>query len=284
MESSKSEKLEAISVLAGGISHDFNNLLTAVLGNLALAMRSMHRGDAAYAWLEEAEKAALRTSALTYQLLSFADEGEPVRTPTAVDEIIRDGSHLALGDSKVTIECALPRNLWNVDVDRAQMTRVIHDILVNAREATSSGGTVKIEATNWYARRGNTSGLKKGRYVRISIRDNGRGVTQDNVDRIFDPYFTTKEMSSRKGTGLALAVCHTIVRNHGGSISVESASGRGAVFHICLPASSQAAEQKQSTELRHGLHDDSRIGWAELQRKLDFCSRITKQTGEDIDT
>lgn len=261
------EKREALATLAGGISHDFNNLLTAIIGNIALAKRSLREGDEAYERLEEAEKAALRTSALAYQLLSFAEDTETVRAPVSVRDIVQDACHLAIGDSKVTIERALPDDLWAVEVDRAHMGRVIHDVLVNAREAMPEGGTVTITGTNWHAACGSTPGLGKGKYVKISLRDKGKGIAHGQLNRIFDPYFTTKELSSRKGTGLALAICETIVKSHGGAILAESTIGGGTAMHIYLPAATPEAQEKDGKEALPGVQDGLRRRWIEMQRR-----------------
>lgn len=267
-ETSKTEKREAISTLAGGISHDFNNLLTAIIGNIALAKRHLDQGDAAYPWLEDAEKAALRASTLTYQLLSFAEDTESVRAPVSVSDIVADACDLALGDSKVAIACELPGDLWNVEADHGQISRVIHDLLINAREAMPDGGTVTISASNLYVRRGSIQGLKRGRYVKVSVRDKGRGIPRSRLSRIFDPYFTTKELCSRKGTGLALAICQTLVKSHGGTILAESAVSSGTAVHIYLPASTLQAEENCAKDILPGVQDGLRRRWIELQRRL----------------
>lgn len=223
----KIKKLESVGVLAGGIAHDFNNLLAAILGNINLAR--LQRNDHAHVdqLLTEAEKACIRSRNLTQQLLTFSKGGEPVCQPSDLVEIIRDNAGFVLRGTPIALSFNPPPDLWPVEIDPGQIGQVIQNIVLNARQAMQKqGDLIEIEADN--CREPDFS----SDCVRITIRDNGPGMEQPLLDKIFDPYFTTKE----KGSGLGLAICHSIIKKHGGIIQVSSEAGQGTVFTLKLPA------------------------------------------------
>jgi len=226
----KVKKLESVGVLAGGIAHDFNNILAAILGNIDLAIRQTSGEEETRALLQSAKKASLRAKKLTGQLLTFAKGGEPVKQLAAIDEVIRDSAEFVLRGSNVRGDFHLAEDLWPVSIDSGQISQVVQNIILNAAQAMPDGGVVDISCQN--ALQEDCEG-SSGNYVRIVIRDNGRGIPANLLDNIFDPYFTTKE----EGHGLGLAVTHAIVAKHGGRITVESEEGLGTTFIICLPAS-----------------------------------------------
>jgi signal transduction histidine kinase/FixJ family two-component response regulator len=233
------KKQEAIGILAGGIAHDFNNLLTAIIGNISFAKMFVPPEDRVFDRLEAAEKAALQAKDLTYQLLVFAKGGETHKKTVSPGPLIRDSADFAASGSNVRCEVSVPDGLSPVEVDTSQLRQVVLNLMTNAREAMPEGGTVTITADNVTLGPGELFPLKEGAYVKISISDHGSGIPAEYLGRIFDPYFSTKEMSARKGTGFGLAVCYSIIRNHGGHIIVESELGKGTVFHIYLPASTR---------------------------------------------
>ncbi len=231
----KASKLESVGVLAGGIAHDFNNILTAVLGNILLIKMSTKPDDSLYRRLLEAESACLRAKDLTKQLLTFSKGGDPMKVRVSLDDLAGEAADLALRGSNIRCEPEFPKNLWPVEVDRGQMLQVIHGLLQNARQAMPDGGTIRIRSENLTlgpARSGPAASLTPGRYVRLSIADQGHGIPKAIQARIFDPYFTTRS----KGSGLGLAIAYSVVTKHEGTILVESADGAGAVFHLLLPA------------------------------------------------
>jgi PAS domain S-box-containing protein len=233
----KAEKLESISVLAGGIAHDFNNLLTGILNCIAISKSLATTEDKVFESLNMAEKASRLAKDLTHQLFTFAKIGEPVKMPTAIAELIRDSANFAPHDFKARCEFFIPDNLWEVEIDKGQISRVINNLVINAKEAMHNGGTIKISAENITVSTKDSLPIKEGRYIKVSIKDQGVGIPRKNLQKIFDPYFTTKQRGSRKGTGLGLAVCYSIIKNHDGYITVESEEGVGTTFHIYLPAS-----------------------------------------------
>jgi CheY-like chemotaxis protein len=188
--------------------------------------------------LDEAEKAAIRARDLTQQLLTFARGGKPVKKLADITGIIKESAAFALRGSKVKLELSLPGDLWPIETDEGQMSQVINNLVINADEAMPSGGTLKIHAENLVFKKTAALPLPSGNYVRIDIKDTGMGISQEHLQRIFEPYFTTKQ----KGSGLGLTTAYSIVRNHGGYILAESKQNEGSTFHIYLPASKKAVK------------------------------------------
>ena len=232
----KVQKLESIGTLAGGIAHDFNNILTVMLGNITLAKMSIEAENKATKRLNDAEKATMRAKDLTQQLLTFAKGGEPFKKVVSLKRLVEESVNLSLSGSNVRCEYEIADDLYPVEIDEGQIRQVIHNVMVNAKEAMPSGGVVTIRAENMTLDAENDLSLEKGYYVRIDITDRGPGIPGTYLPKIFDPYFTTKEMGSQKGTGLGLAICYSIIRKHQGYIKAESKVGAGTTFAVYLPA------------------------------------------------
>jgi len=233
-EIQKMKKLESVGLLAGGIAHDFNNLLVGIVGNISLALEYVKAEDRIHPLLLGAEKASLRATELTQQLLTFSKGGEPVRETDSIEEIIRESSGFVLHGGNVACAYDIPENLWLVDVDRGQISQVVQNIIINARQAMPDGGLIRIGCENvaGFVLPG-SSAAAPGKYVKITIRDSGIGIPAKFLDRVFDPYFSTK----KEGSGLGLAICHSIITKHAGHIGVQSQPGEGTTFVIHLPAS-----------------------------------------------
>ena len=234
-------KLESIGLLAGGIAHDFNNIMTGVLGYISFAKLDLPRDNPVYDLLSEAEQAAVEARALTQQLLAFSKGGVPVKEMVNISSLLVDVTTSVLSGSTVRSEWNLPDDLWPVHVDTTQINQVIHNLVINARQAMPDGGVLTIRGTNLVF--GSSTQIKgttlsPGFYIKLSFSDEGGGMTQEQLNNIFDPYFTTKDT----GAGLGLTTVYTIIRRHDGIITVESAPGEGATFDIYLPASSQIQE------------------------------------------
>jgi two-component system cell cycle sensor histidine kinase/response regulator CckA len=239
----KARKLESVGILAGGIAHDFNNSLTAILGNISLAQTAAGSDPRLVDRLGEAEKGALRAQELTRQLLTFAKGGAPVKQTVSLGEVARKAARLALAGSNVKCETYIQDELWPAQVDEGQMGQAINNLLINATEAMASGGTVKLHVKNVTLSRengGESLPLEEGRYVQISILDQGTGISKFHLAKIFDPYFTTKP----GGSGLGLAIAHSVVEKHSGTIAVKSVPGVGTAFKIYLPASDEKLPTK----------------------------------------
>ncbi|HER62925.1 MAG TPA: response regulator, partial [Desulfobacteraceae bacterium] len=227
----KTQKLESVGILAGGIAHDFNNILAAILGNIDLAIHRLGENERVVPLLVDAEKASLRAKGLTQQLLTFAKGGSPVRRTVSIEGIIRDSALFILRGSGISCETDFQEDLWLVDIDPGQMSQVIQNIILNAREAMPGGGNVRISCRN--SSEPASEKAAGGDSVEITITDNGPGLDPAVIEKLFDPYFTTKN----KGTGLGLSICHSIITKHGGTLTASSPPGSGAVFTILLPAS-----------------------------------------------
>ena len=228
----RTDKLEAIGVLAGGIAHDFNNLLSGIFGYIELA--HMEKDTAkTKAYLDQAMVVFERAKSLTKQLLAFAKGGAPLRKTGDLRQLVKESALFALSGSAITCDFKLAENLWPADFDRGQIEQVIDNLVINAQQAMPVGGRITITAQNVTLREGDSPLLKAGNYIKLSFADTGIGIPSDHLKRIFDPFFTTKQ----KGTGLGLATCYAIIQKHTGAIDVESVMGKGSTFHIFIPAS-----------------------------------------------
>jgi len=228
-EQEKGQRLESLGLLAGGIAHDFNNILTGIVGNLCLIRTMIDGNPRATIRLDDCEKAARRAGELTRQLLTFSRGGEPVKKTVELSRILKESLSFGLRGSNVRGTLEIFADLWPVDADEGQISQVLNNLLINATQAMPEGGEVAVKAEN-LVMEGAVG--ESGCFVRLSIRDSGCGISPDILQKIFDPYFTTKP----EGTGLGLASAYSIVKRHGGSINVSSEVGNGAEFVICLPA------------------------------------------------
>jgi PAS domain S-box-containing protein len=233
----RTSKVEAVGLLAGGIAHDFNNILAVILGNLTLAELDITEDRPYRSAVLDAIKGARRARELTHQLLTFARGGEPVKASVALPELLRDSTEFLLHGSKSRAEFELAPDLAAANADKAQLGRVIQNLVINALQAMPEGGVVTVGASNDVLGPG-TEGVDPGPHVCIRVKDTGKGIAPENLGRIFDPYFSTKE----HGSGLGLATVHSIVRRHRGRIGVESVPGRGTEFRVWLPAASAPTE------------------------------------------
>lgn len=235
----KIDKLESVGLLAGGIAHDFNNILTAIIGNASLTRMKIEKmvnnkdKERILKWLGEIERASHRAKELTQQLLTFAKGGNPILNTVAIGKLLTESAEFALSGSNVLCNCEIANDLWPVEIDEGQISQVIHNLVINATHAMPGGGVVSISADNVVVGKTDTLPLKKGNYVRITVHDHGHGIPKEHIDKIFDPYFSTKDM----GSGLGLTTTYSVLRKHKGFITVESEVGVGTTFKIYLPAS-----------------------------------------------
>jgi PAS domain S-box-containing protein len=234
-ERAKASKLASLGLLAGGMAHDFNNILMSVMGNVSMARATMPRAPSSTDWLYEAEQACARARQLTWQLLTFSKGGVPTRKTVAIGQILQESIGLALRGSGVTCTLDIAPDLWSVDADAGQLAQVFSNVMLNARQAMLHSGVITIRAENVCEvdrRWENALRVEPGRYIRVSIVDKGIGIPQEHLSRIFDPYFSTKS----GGSGLGLATTYSIVKNHGGFLAVDSQVGSGTTIQINFPA------------------------------------------------
>ncbi len=247
----KGRKLEAVGVLAGGIAHDFNNILAAILGNIELATHRMtEKDDKVISLLNDAQKATRRATKLTQQLLTFSKGGEPVKEATSLPELIKDSADFVLPGSRVSCGYDYVKDLWPVDVDSGQISQVIQNIIINADHAMPGGGKIKISCVNVEDPVSEALlSVHEGYFVRISIQDSGIGIPREIIDKIFDPYFSTKQ----HGSGLGLAICHSIINKHDGYLTVDSIPGKGTTFTFYLPAVFSAGSSIGDPRIVHAV-------------------------------
>ena len=237
----RASKLDSIATLAGGIAHDFNNLLTIISGQASLITAFADNPDRVKRGNSEILKAAGQATSLTQQLLTFSKGGEPIKETAIISEIIEESLGLALSGSNVRADFYYSPELKLVDVDIGQFKQVINNLVINASQAMPDGGTIKVSAENVLGtQREHNSHLTEGEYVKITIEDEGVGISPENLKKIFDPFFTTKN----KGHGLGLASCFSIIKKHKGLMSVESKEGVGTTFYIYLPASQMKLKKR----------------------------------------
>lgn len=259
----KTSRLESVALLAGGIAHDFNNLLTTIVGNISLARLSVEPNQIASVRLGEAEKACDRAKSLTQQLLTFASGGAPVRSIVAIGPLLQEWVTFSLRGSTILPKIDVSPDLWLAEIDSAQISQVMNNIVINAQQAMPMGGSLALEARNLTLRKAK-GGLPPGPYLKISLTDTGPGIPPEILPKIFDPFFTTKA----HGTGLGLTTAYSIVKRHHGRIDVHS-SRHGATFDVFLPALPKAeppAHVSGPAELTSGtgkiliMDDDTTIG------------------------
>ena len=242
----QSQKMEAIGTLAGGIAHDYNNLLMGILGNVSLISLDFDSSHPYYKKLKNIEKYVRSGADLTKQLLGFAKGGKYEVKPVDINDLLEKSSEMFSRTKKeIRIHRKYQKDIWSVEVDLSQIEQVLLNLYVNAGQAMPGGGNLYLQTENVtlnenYVRH---FSAKKGDYVKISVKDTGVGMDEDTIKRIFDPFFTTKDRS--RGTGLGLASAYGIIKNHGGIIIAYSRIGQGSTFDVYLPASPKKIAQKE---------------------------------------
>jgi PAS domain S-box-containing protein len=246
-ELERTRQLESIAALSGGIAHDYNNLLTAIIGNISLAQTYLDPDDKVFLLLSQALTASQTAKDLTQKLITFSKGGSPDKKVAAVASLVKNATEFTLSGSNLKAHFKFPDNLWPVEVDKRQIGQAIHNLIMNAREAMPEGGPIEISAEN-VTSDDDLSNLRNGKYVKISITDFGTGISQKNLDKIFNPYFSTKKMGNKKGTGLGLSISHSIIRKHGGNVTVASKYRHGTTFHIYLPSANGKSPDQRTAD------------------------------------
>jgi signal transduction histidine kinase/CheY-like chemotaxis protein len=287
-------KLQAIGTLAGGIAHDFNNILFPIVGYTELTMDDIPAGSQASQNLEEVLKAANRAKELVKQILTFSRQNDQERKPLKVQSLIKEALKLlrATIPSTIEINSFIDDECGLIEGDPTQIHQVIMNLCTNAFHALQdTGGKIEVslkEANLGYDQSTLRAGMDVGRHLEIVVKDNGHGMTQQVIERIFEPYFTTKEQG--KGTGLGLSVTHGIIKNHGGDITVESRPGKGATFKVLLPVIDgiEVAEQPIETAKvefghEHILLVDDEEQIIDLERRIleHLGYRVTSKTNSE---
>ena len=262
-ELQKVEKLASVGTLAGGIAHDFNNIMTGIYGNISMARELIPADDRAALFLEQAGESMERATMLTRQLLTFARGGEPRMESVDVASLIEETVRFDLSGSSTEPVFLWQPGLWKADADRSQLQQVVSNLTLNASEAMPGGGRLEVAGENYSHLSVDDLEVNPGDYVRITFRDHGCGIPAEDLEKVFDPYFSTKD----GGTGLGLATVYSVVRRHGGRITVSSDSGKGTEFTLLLPAGGsdsedtgpEKREQSDKRSLRILVMDDEDI-------------------------
>ena len=241
-EQMKIEKLESLGILAGGIAHDFNNILTGIMGNISFAKVYLDTAHKSYKPLAEAEKATKRAGELAHQLLTFARGGEPNKKVVSPRNLMHEALTFILHGSNVKGTIDIPDSIHAIEADEGQISQIFQNIIINATQAMPGGGILTVIAKNEELYNNNSLSLPPGPYIRLTFTDQGRGISDENLKKIFDPYFTTKST----GIGLGLSSVHSIVNRHGGHIGVSSTVGKGTTFTIHLPSLGKAYTKYQA--------------------------------------
>ena len=238
-ELQRTRQLESIAALSGGIAHDYNNLLTVIIGNVSLIQSYVDPQDIIYRLLNEVNEAATVAKSLTQKLITFSRGGAPLKETTDMAALVRSVAEFSLSGSNIKCQFDIADDLWLVDVDKTQVSQAVHNLVMNAREAMPEGGVITVSANNVQNIDGEHVSTA-GRWVRLAIIDQGNGIAPENLDKIFNPYFSTKERGNQKGTGLGLSICHSIILSHEGKMAVDSSPGAGTTVNLYLPASMNA--------------------------------------------
>lgn len=242
----RSQNLESLGILARGIAHEYNNILTATLGYISLAKAILGKGSKILPKLKKAEDAGLRAKEVSYRLFTFSKGGEPQKRRSSIVKTLRQAVDNILKEPAITTSWHIDDDLWPVIFDPNQVLLAAGNILKNAAEASGKSGLIEIKVNNSSIPGKDPSAIKRGNYIEISITDQGNGIPEDNQDKIFDPYFTTKENAE----GIGLTTAYSIIRKHGGWIGVKSNKNRGGggtTVTFLLPAAVAISSPKITT-------------------------------------
>lgn len=232
----KLRHLESLEILAGGVTHDFNNLITSIIGFIEIAKSGSQPEDLVHRTMTVAMQNCLRARELSQRLLTFATGGEHARVMGPIAGIIKESVKEVLDHAPLRAELELPEDLRPVPIDAEQMRQVFLNLVTNAKEAMPDGGVLRITGENIHLAADDGLPLPAGDYIKLTLQDTGLGIETEHIPRIFDPYFSTKDTYSQKGLGLGLAVCYSVIKRHGGLITIDSQVAKGTTFALYLPA------------------------------------------------
>jgi signal transduction histidine kinase/ActR/RegA family two-component response regulator len=289
----QSHKMESIGRLAGGIAHDFNNLLYVVMGNISLAQDDLKPEIETSESLKEAEKACIKAKELAARLITFSKGGDPVKKMMFINDLLKDIVISVLSGSNIKPEISISDDLRQINIDEGQIKQVVRNIIVNAREAMDDNGHLKVSCENIDITEEGYPTLNQGEYIKISFKDQGCGISKENFEKIFDPYFSTKDMGVDKGQGLGLTVSYSIIQKHRGLIAVESETGTGSTFSVYLPTflvkepDLQKSEEKPKAQesIKKPATSTGKILLMDDERAIrKFLGRVINKLGYDVET
>jgi two-component system cell cycle sensor histidine kinase/response regulator CckA len=281
--------MQAVGQLAGGVAHDFNNLLTVIIGNCEFLLMRHQAGDPSFKEINEVHQNALRAAALVSQLLAFSRKQTMQPKALVLGDVIGELAQMLrrLVGEGITLNVERDSDLWTVHADEAQLSNAIINLVVNARDAMPSGGTVAIRTVNQTVNKSSALGtaiMPPGDYVRIEVSDTGTGMSQEIQSKIFDPFFTTKPVG--QGTGLGLATVYGIVKQTGGFITVDSEVGKGTSFNIYLPRlrmdASAAPVEIAPAQTRDVTGQDTILLVEDEEAVRSFAARALRMRGYNV--
>ena len=283
----QAQKMESIGTLAGGIAHDFNNILGIILGNVELSIDDIPIWNPARMNLEEIRTACLRAKDVVRQLLSFARKTMLEKKPINIISIVKESFKLLRSSIPTSIEIRqnIPKNIDTILADPTQINQVLINLCTNADHAMPDGGIIEVTLKNVAINKDATakySELNPGRYVNLTVSDTGHGISQEKIDRIFDPYYTTKEVG--RGTGMGLAVVHGIVEEHNGIIKVESELGKGTTFSIFFPVVAKEAIVETETDEQLPTGDERILFVDDEESIVKISSQRLKRLGYTVES
>jgi len=283
----QAHKMESIGTLAGGIAHDFNNILGIILGNTELAIDDVPQWNPARLNLEEIRTAILRARDVVRQLLSFARKTRLEKKPTNIVSIVKESLKLLRSSIPTSIDIRqnIPKDVDTILADPTQINQILINLCTNADHAMPHGGIIEVILKNTELNKNATAkypDLDPGRYVNLTVSDTGHGISKKDMDRIFDPYYTTKDVG--KGTGMGLAVVHSIVKEHNGIITVKSKPGKGTTFSIFFPSVEKEVDMESEPADKLPMGNEKILFIDDEQSIVNIARQRLERLGYDVDT
>jgi signal transduction histidine kinase/CheY-like chemotaxis protein len=280
----QSQKLESIGLMASGIAHDFNNILAAIIPNSELIKMTSPKNSENYYRAEIIEKSALRASEIAQKLLTFTRNQELQKIPININKVVKESVDLVANSlpDYVEVKLNLQKDLYHIIADSTQMQQILMNMILNAKDAMPKGGNITLTSENYQVKQNFQQGsLDPGFYIKITISDTGSGIPIEVLPKIFDPFFTTKEVG--KGTGLGLSMVYGIVKNHGGTIFVNSKKDQGTQFEIIFPADEKSVPKEVEKELGYGIPDGLKVLIIDDEQYVrDILADILKYLGCEV--
>lgn len=277
----KIANLESLGLLAGGIAHDVNNIITVILGNISLAHHAEDSNELSEL-LTESENGCYRAAGITKQLLTFAKGGSPSKSVINIADLVKETSSFSLRGSNIKSDYKVQEDIWSMEGDKEQLSQVITNLTINATQAMPNGGVLTFVIENYNLEPKNPFLLTEGKYIKLTIKDQGDGISQENIEKIFLPYFTTKQT----GSGLGLATTYSIIKKHGGYIDVASkrkGNDRGTTFTIYLPGSEKLFEKEKAMDFIDSVQNYKILVMDDDKSLGILTKRILKKEGHDVE-
>ena len=280
----RTQKIEALGSLAGGIAHDFNNILMGILGNISLAKIKFPKDHPGYKYLEESEQSISRATNLANKLLTFSSGGSPIKENIILGKLIEEVVRFDLTGSNVKFYFKQAEDLWLANIDKTQIQQVFSNLTINANQAMPNGGILYITLENADIKDNTVRGLKQGKYIKATVQDEGIGIDYKNHDRVFHPFFSTKDI----GRGLGLPTAYSIIKKHDGFINFDSELGKGTTFTLYIPTSETQAHPKAKksdvTEYPKIQHISRILVMEDEEQISNFLKSILEEYGFSVST